>query len=118
MSALEVVGLSESCTDEIPNSLIFFHSLPLEIRHAQGSKGKKHLRMLSVDPKVVFVTSFDRLFLVAAISKPKKQDGRKAVLSQLFCERAEACWEWSLGNTNIQSVSATLAQSLKAVSEK
>lgn len=27
------------------------------------------------------------------------------MLSQLLSERAEACWEWTLGNTNIQSVS-------------
>lgn len=72
MFDLEVGGLWEGGTDEIPGSLIssiHSHWRSDCIRHAHGSQGEDQLGMLSADPKVVH---FDNFFRVAAISLPQK----------------------------------------------
>ncbi len=86
MSALEIVGLSEGGTDEIPGSLIssiHSHWRSDRIRHAQGSTGKNQSGMLSLDPKVVSLSRLDGFVLVVAISQPPKIARRAALW---------ACW--------------------------
>lgn len=75
MFDLEVGGLSEGGTDEIPGILIssiHSHWGSDWIRHAHGSQGKDRLGMLSAYPKLVDEASFDNFVLVAAISQPQK----------------------------------------------
>lgn len=77
-----------------------------------GSKGEDLLGFVIRCCPPAFVEAAPALILVCHfyVSSSQKQNRGRAVLSQPLSERAKACWEWSLRNENIQSVSATLSR--------